>query len=112
VLKETGSSKLSLEQKENICILAEKEARDFINSKIPLNEIQELNIDVEVDGSMPVTVTVDVELVPASSTKDYNIEQLVKEATARALNATGVQFGEIACKSRTLLDSSMRETPS
>jgi hypothetical protein len=79
----------------------EKTARDFINLKIPLNEVQTLNIDVEIDGNIPVTMTVDVELVLSSSTKDYNVEQLVNEATRRALEAADIRFGEIACKSKT-----------
>jgi hypothetical protein len=99
-LEEIGLRELSLEQKENLCILMEKTARDFINSKIPLSEVQTLNIDVEIDGNMPVTVTVDVELVPSSLIKDYDVEQLVNEATRRSLEAADIRLGEIACKSK------------
>ena len=99
-MEEIGLPELSLEQKENLCILVENVARNFINSKIPLNEVQTLNIDVEIHGNMPVTVTIDVELVPSSLTKDYDVEQLVNEAARRALEAADIRFGEIACKSK------------
>lgn len=101
MLEEIGLPELSLEQKENLCILVEKAARDFINSRIPLNEVQTLSIDVEIDGDMPVTVTVDAELVPSSSIKDYDFEQLVNETTRRALETANIRFGEIACKLKT-----------
>jgi hypothetical protein len=60
VLEEIGLPEISLEQRENLCILVEKVARNFINSKIPSDEVQTLNIGVEIDGSIPVTVTIDL----------------------------------------------------
>ena len=101
MLEEIGLPELSLEQKENLCVLVEKAARNFINSKISLSEVQAMNIDVEIDGNMPTTVTVDIELVPSSSMKKYDVEQLANEATQRAMKAADNRFGEIACKSKT-----------
>jgi hypothetical protein len=100
VLEEIGLPELSLEQKENLCILVEKVTRNFINSKIPSDEVQTLNIGVEIDGSIPVTVTIDLELVPTSSKKDCYAEQLVNEATRRALREADIRLGEIVCKSK------------
>jgi len=101
VLEKIGLSELSPEQKEYLCILVEKTARDFVNSKIPLNDVQTLNIDVEIDGNISITVSVDIEIVPSSSTKNYPVEQLANEATSRALAAADIHLGEIACKSKT-----------
>jgi len=100
VLDEIRLPELLLEQKENLCILVEKVARNFIYSKISSDKVQTLNIDVETNGSVPVTVTIGLELVPTFSTKDCDIEQLVNEATRRALSEANVRLGEIACKSK------------
>jgi len=100
VLEEIRLPELSLEQKENLCILVEKVARNLIHSKIPSDKVQTLNINVEINESIPVTVTIDLELVPTFSTKDCDIEQLVNEATWKALSEADVRLGEIACKSK------------
>lgn len=100
MLEEIGLPELSPEQKENLCVLVEKAARDYIKSKIPLGKIQVLDIDVEIEQQGSVTVTVDTELAMSLLMKDY-AEQLVNEATRKALEAADAHLREIACKSKT-----------
>ena len=101
MLEEIGLPELSPEQKENLCVSVEKAARDYIKSKIPLGKIQKLNINVEIEGQTPVTVTVDIELAASPLMEGCNEEQLVNEATRKALGATDTYLREIACKSKT-----------
>jgi len=101
VLEEIGLPELSPEQKEDLCVLVEKAARDYIKSKIPLGKIQVLDIDVEIEQLGSVIVTVDTELATDPSMKDCNVEQLVNEATRKALEAADKYLREVACKSKT-----------
>lgn len=96
-----GLPELTSEQKENLCILAEKAARDYIKSKIPLNKIQTLDIDVEIEGQKSITVTIDIQLELTSDVKNCNAEQLVNEATKKAQETADKHLRQIACKSMT-----------
>lgn len=94
-----GLPKLTPEQKENLLIMAEKAARDYIKSKIPQNKITTLNIIVEIEGEKTVTVTIDIELTLTPQTKNHNTQQIANEATKKALAATDKYLRETACKS-------------
>jgi GGDEF domain-containing protein len=98
-LETIGLPKLTPQQKENLLILAEKAARNHIQSKIPPQKITTLNIIVEIEGEKPVTVTVDIELTLTPQTKNHNTKQLANEATKKALQATDKYLKETACKS-------------
>lgn len=100
-LEEIGLPSLSPEQKENLCTLAEKAARNHIKTKIPTSKIQTLNIDVEIEGEKPITITVDIELELTPQTKNCNTKQLTKEATQKALQTADTYLKGIACKSKT-----------
>jgi hypothetical protein len=100
-LEEIGLPQLTPEQKENLCTQAEKAARNHIKTKIPQNKIQTLNIDIEIQGEKPITITVDIELELLPSMKNCNAEQLTKEATQKALDAADTYLRQIACKSKT-----------
>lgn len=100
-MEEIGLPQLSPEQKETLCIQAEKAAREHIKTKIPNSKIEALNIDIEIQGEKPITVTVDIEFELTPQTKNCNAEQLVNEATQKALDAADKYLKEIACKSTT-----------
>jgi len=99
-LEEIGLPTLSPEQKENICILAEKAARDYITSKVPSRRISALDITVEVEGEKPLTVSVDIEISLSPLMKNYNAEQLANEATKKAQEAAEAYLRKTACKSK------------
>ena len=96
-----GLPELTPEQKENLCILTEKAAHDYIKSKIPLNKIQTLDIDVEIEGQKAITVTIDIQLELTPEAKNSNAEQLAKEATRKAQEIADKHLRQIACKSTT-----------
>ena len=85
---ELGFPELTTEQIETLCSTAEDAARKYVLSKVSLKDIDRLDISVEADGSKPVNVTVEINLVLASKTKDVDAEALVKEAVNAAHKAT------------------------
>jgi hypothetical protein len=85
---ELGFPELTTEQIELLCSTSEQAARKYILSKVPQKEIDRLDISVEADGSKPVNVTVEINLVLSPQTKNVDAEALVKEAVSEAHRAT------------------------
>ena len=85
---ELGFPELTTEQIELLCSTSEQAARKYILSKVPQKEIDRLDISVEADGSKPVNVTVEINLVLSTQTKNVDAEALVKEAVSEAHRAT------------------------
>jgi hypothetical protein len=85
---ELGFPELTTEQIELLCSTAEDAARKYVLSKVTHKNIDRLDISVEADGSKPVNVTVEINLVLADQTKDVDAEALVKEAVIEAHRAT------------------------
>jgi len=98
-VEEIGLPKLTPEQKEQLCILAEKAAREHILSKVSSREITSLNITVEIEGKKPITASVEIEIQLSHQMKDYDAEQLSKQATQKAMQAIDKYLRQIACKS-------------
>ncbi len=85
---------------EELCEIAEKAAREQILTKVPLQRIIDLNVTVDIEGSKPVTVNVDVEITLSPLMKDYDVQRLVDEAKDRAFAAVEKYLRELACKSK------------
>jgi len=98
-LEEIGISKLTVEQLEKLCEIGEKAARDYILSKVSARRISTLDITVDTEGSRPVTVKVEVEVVLSPLMKNFNVEKLTKEAIEKAFEAVKEYLRELACKS-------------
>ena len=98
-MEEIGLPELIPEQQEQLCLLAEKAARVHILSKIPSREIITLNITVEIEGKKPITVNVETEIQLLHQMKNYDTEQLAKQATKKATQAVDKYLRRTACKS-------------
>jgi len=85
---ELGFPELTTEQIENLCSTAENAARKYVLSKVSNKDIDRLDISVEADGSKPVNVTVEMDLILGSQTKNVDADVLVKEAVNEAHKAT------------------------
>ena len=85
---ELGFPELTTEQIENLCSTAENAARKYVLSKVSNKDIDRLDISVEADGAKPVNVTVEIDLILASQTKNVDADALVKEAVNEAHKAT------------------------
>jgi hypothetical protein len=85
---ELGFPELSTEQIELLCQTTEDAARKHILSKVSSKDVERLDIAVEVEGTKPVNVTVEINLLLAKETKGFDVEVLVKEAVEAAHRAT------------------------
>ncbi len=85
---ELGFPELSTEQIELLCQTTEDAARKHILGKVPNKDIERLDIAVEVEGTKPVNVTVEINLLLTKDHKAADAEALVKEAIAEAHKAT------------------------
>jgi hypothetical protein len=85
---ELGFPELTTEQIENLCSTAENAARKYVLSKVSSKDIDRLDISVEADGSKPVNVTVEIDLILDPQTKSVDADTLVKEAVNEAHKAT------------------------
>jgi predicted lactoylglutathione lyase len=85
---ELGIPELTTEQIEALCSTVEDVARKYILSKVSNKDVDRLDISVEADGSKPVNVTVEINLILAAQIKDVDADALVKEAVNQAHKAT------------------------
>jgi len=84
---ELGFPELSTEQIELLCQTAEEAARKSILSNVANKDVERLDIAVEVEGTKPVNVTVEINLLLAKTTQG-DAEAYVKSAIAKAHEAT------------------------
>lgn len=84
---ELGFPELSTEQIELLCQTAEDAARKTIYGKVSAKDVDRLDISVEVEGTKPVNVTVEINLLLAKTTQ-ADAESLVKAAIEQAHRAT------------------------
>lgn len=91
---------LSPEDIEKICEIAEEAARKYIMSKVSLRKISDMDITVEVDGTKPFNVSVEVDLELSPLMRDYNVQELVDEAVGKAFEAIEAYLRELKCKSK------------
>jgi len=88
LVEELGLPELDSEQIETLCTVAEEAARKYVFSKVSSKKVERLNISVEAEGERPLSLTVDVDVALSPSLKDYDVDQLVKEAVKEALKAS------------------------
>jgi len=83
-----GIPELTSEQTELLCQTAEEAAKFSILSKVSAKDLDALDIAVEVSGTKPVDVTVEIDLLLGKYVKGINAEELVKDAVEEAHKAT------------------------
>ncbi|MCW3996845.1 MAG: DUF3194 domain-containing protein [Candidatus Bathyarchaeota archaeon] len=84
---ELGIPELTTEQIELLSQKAEEAARKVILQKVSAKLVEGLDISVEVEGTKPVEVTVEVNLVLSPQAKGVDADALVKEGVAAAHRA-------------------------
>jgi hypothetical protein len=87
-VEELGIPDLTTEQIETLCSIAEDAARKHILSTVPFKMVEKLNISVEAEGTKPVNITVEIDLVLSPKIKDLDAETLVNEAVKEAHKAS------------------------
>jgi hypothetical protein len=91
---------LTTEQVEQLCTIAETAARKHVLSKVPSKKIEKLDILVEAEGTKPLRLTVDVDIVLSASMKGFNVEELSDEAVKEAFASAEKYLRELACHSQ------------
>lgn len=99
-MEEIGIPELTSKQVEELCEIAEETAREYILSKVPSRRVSTLNITVDTEGTKPITVSVDVEVTLSPLMKNYNVEELTREATKKAFASAERYLRELTCKSK------------
>jgi len=100
-VEEIGIPELTLEQVEELCEIAEETAREHVLSKVPPRRISALNVTVDAEGTKPITINVDVEVILSPLMKNFDVEKLAKEATERAFASIEEYLRKLSCKSTT-----------
>ena len=95
-----GIPKLTDEQIEEICQIAEEAARKYILSKVPLKKISDFDITVETEGVKPLNISVEISLELSPLMRNYDTEKLVKEAVKKAFEAIDKHLKGLSCKSK------------
>ena len=94
-MEELGIPDLTTEQIETLCSTAEDAARKHILSKVSLKMVEKLNISVEVEGTKPVNVTVEVDLALSPKMKDFDANALANDAVKKALEAIEIYLRKL-----------------
>ena len=84
-MEELGIPDLTTEQIETLCSTAEGAARKHVLSRVPSKMVETLNISVEADGTKPVNLTVEIDLVLSPKMENFDADALAKEAVKEAL---------------------------
>ena len=99
-MEKLGISNLTSEQIEEFCTVAEETARKHVLSKISPKKIETLNVTVETEGSKPVTLTIDIDLVLVPSMKDFDAQKLAEEAVKEAFSSAEEYLRKLTCRSQ------------
>lgn len=91
---------LTSEQIENLCSVAEEAARKLVLSKVSQKRIEALNISVETEGTKPVKITVDVEVLLSPLMKNFDVKKLVDEAVKEAFSSIEKYLRELKFQSK------------
>jgi hypothetical protein len=94
-VEELGAPDLTTEQIEALCETAENTARKHILSKVSSKAVEKLDISVEAEGTRPLNITVEIDLVLSSKTKNLDADTLVNEAVKEAFKAIEKHLSKI-----------------
>ena len=94
-----GLPELTEEQIKDLSSIAEETARRHIYSKIPIKQIETLNITAETEGSKPVTLTLEIELTTTRHADKTDVKKTTNEATKAAFASVEEHLRRLACPS-------------
>ena len=97
-MADNGIPELTLEQIAELCESAEQAAREYILYKVSTSRIVTLDVAVDAEGTKPIMVTVDVNVVLSPIMRDFDVESLTKEATKLAFDNIEEYLRVLKCK--------------
>ncbi len=99
-MEELGIPDLTDEQIETVCRIAEEAARKYVYSKLPKKRVESLNVCVEVEGTRPVNLEIDVDVELDSSMESVDVESVSDIATKEGFRAAEDYLRKLACHSQ------------
>jgi hypothetical protein len=94
-VEEVGIAELTSEQIEELCSIAEETARKSVLSKVSQKRIETLNVSAEAEGTKPVSLAVDLDIVLSPTLKDFDVKRLADEALKAAFSAAEKYLREL-----------------
>jgi hypothetical protein len=98
-VQDLGIPELTSEQIEGLCVVTEEAARKYVYSKVPKKRIETLSISVEVEGTKPVNLKVDIDIGLPSSMDKFNVPELADKAVKKAFKSAQKYLRELTCRS-------------
>ena len=98
-MEHIGIPELTSEQTKQLCVIVEEAARKYVYSQISKKNIEALNISVELEGTKPVTLAVDVD-IDLSPLMENLAQKLADEAMKEAFSSSEKYLRELACRSQ------------
>jgi hypothetical protein len=100
-VQQLGLPKLTSEQIEQLCCVAETAARKHVLSKVPSKKVEALNISAETEGEKPVRLTVEVDIRLSNRAENSDLQKLSDEAVKEAFASAERYLRELICHSQT-----------
>ena len=97
---ELGIPELNTKQIEELCSIVEKSAREYVLSKVSPKRIEMFNVVVEIEGTKPVKLTVDIDTSLSPLMKNFDVQKLVDEAIKEAFTSAENYLRELKCHSK------------
>ena len=92
--------KLTSEQIEELCVVAEEAARKYVLSRVPSKRIENLDVSVDAEGTKPVNLKVDIDINLSPLMKNFDTQRLVDEAVKQAFATAERYLRELKCHSK------------
>lgn len=96
-VEEMGLADLNSEQIEKLCLIAEEAARKHVFSKVPSKKVEILDISAEAEGTKPLKLTLDVDVILSTSVQNIGVKGLCDEAVKHAFSAAEEYLRELKC---------------
>jgi hypothetical protein len=94
-VEELGFPDLTTEQTVTLCSTVEDAARKHVLSRVSFKMVEKLDISVEVEGTKPMNITVEVDLALSPKMRDFDAKALVNEAVKEAHEASENYLGKL-----------------
>lgn len=96
---ELETPELTDNQIEELCLIAEKTARQYVLSKVTSKNIESLDISAEAEGTKPLRLEIEVVVTLSPLMNGYNMQKLVDEAVREAFSSVEKHLRGLACRS-------------
>jgi hypothetical protein len=97
---ELETPELTDNQIEELCLIAEKTARQYVLSKVTSKNIESLDISAEAEDTKLLMLEIEVVVTLSPLMNGYNMQKLVDEAVREAFSSVEKYLRGLACRSQ------------